>query len=418
LEFHAIVAKSAPMRFRRPALIAVTSLALLAAGGALIAQMEAGERGILPVDSSGTLEISGVKVDVGGKNAEDARFNGWRLAQRQGFRALWARIHGRSVSEAPNLPDSALDGLVSSIVVEREQIGPNRYIATLGVLFDRARAGQLLGVPGQQRRSAPMLLIPVTISGGAATSVELRNPWQRAWAQFRTSQSPVDYVRVSGLGVDPLLVNAAQTMRRGRGWWRNVLDLYGAANILVAEVKLHRFYPGGPARGTFTARFGPDNAVIGRFELIAKDSADIPRMMTEGVARMDQLFVQALNAGIVRGDPDLIIQPPPAVVEELAEADDEPITTSIAPTSIRLLIAAPNGSALSGAIAAVRGTPGVVGVSEGSVNGGTTIVNVLFRGEADAFRAALAAKGWGVAQQGNSMSVSVGVRNPPGGGER
>jgi hypothetical protein len=63
-----------------------------------------------------------------------------------------------------------------------------------------------------QQRSAPMLLIPVTGHGGTVTSVELRNPWQRAWAQFRTSQSAIDYVRVSGLGVDPLLVNAA---RRG-----------------------------------------------------------------------------------------------------------------------------------------------------------------------------------------------------------
>ena len=30
-----------------------------------------------------------------------------------------------------------------------------------------------------------MLLIPVVVSGGTATSVELRNAWQRAWAQFR-----------------------------------------------------------------------------------------------------------------------------------------------------------------------------------------------------------------------------------------
>ena len=39
-------------------------------------------------------------------------------------------------------------------------------------------------------------------SGGTATSVELRNAWQRAWAQFRTSQSSIDYVRASGLDVD------------------------------------------------------------------------------------------------------------------------------------------------------------------------------------------------------------------------
>ena len=196
------------MHFSRPAvLLSAALLALAGLGGTLVAQMESGERGILPIDSSGTLEIGGIKVDVGGKDANSARYAGWRIAQREGFRALWAKTNNRPVSEAPNLSDSTLDGLVSSIVVEQEQIGPNRYIATLGVLFDRARAGELLGVPGQARRSAPMLLIPVTISGGSATSVELRNPWQRAWAQFRTSQSPIDYVRVSGLGVDPLLVN-------------------------------------------------------------------------------------------------------------------------------------------------------------------------------------------------------------------
>ena len=39
----------------------------------------------------------------------------------------------------------------------------------------------------------------------------------------------------------------------GRGWWRNIIDLYGAADILVAEVQLQRLYPGGPARARFIA---------------------------------------------------------------------------------------------------------------------------------------------------------------------
>ena len=84
-------------------------------GGAVLAQLESGERGILPIDSSGTLEITGIKVDVGGKNAEDARYAGWRIAQREGFKALWAKQHRRPVSEAPLLSDSTLDTLVSSI---------------------------------------------------------------------------------------------------------------------------------------------------------------------------------------------------------------------------------------------------------------------------------------------------------------
>jgi hypothetical protein len=124
--------------------------------------MESGDRGILPIDSSGTLEIGGIKVDVGGKDAASARYAGWRIAQREGFRALWAKMNKRPIAEAPNLPDSVLDSIVASIVVQSEQIGPNRYIAELGVLFDRTRAGALIGVGGPQQRSAPMLLIPLT----------------------------------------------------------------------------------------------------------------------------------------------------------------------------------------------------------------------------------------------------------------
>ena len=40
--------------------------------------------------------------------------------------------------------------MVSAIVVEQERLGPRRYIATLGVIFDRARAGGLLGGEGER----------------------------------------------------------------------------------------------------------------------------------------------------------------------------------------------------------------------------------------------------------------------------
>ena len=180
------------------------------------------------------------------------------------------------------MPDSTLDELVSSIVVEREQIGPNRYIADLGILFDRARSAELLGVGGDVRRSVPMLLVPVLISGGAETTVEIRNPWQRAWAEFRTSQSPIDYVRVSGQGIDPLLVNEAEVDRPGRGWWRNLIDLYGAADILVAQVQFQRLYPGGPAFARFVGYHGPDKQLVGSFTISAPAGASALQVMRAG----------------------------------------------------------------------------------------------------------------------------------------
>ena len=396
------------MTARRRLLTATSCLiALLALGGTVVAQLEDGDRGISPIDSSGTLEITGIHVDVGGKDAASARFAGWRIAQREGFKKLWAKEHTRPVSEAPNLSDSVLDGLVSSISVERENIGPNRYIADLGILFDRARAGEMLGIAGEVRRSAPMLLVAVLVSGGTATTVELRNPWQRAWAQYRTSQSPVDYVRVSGRGVDPLLVNAAQTRRPGRGWWRNIIDLYGAADILIAEASLRRLYPGGPAYARFVARHGPDGEILGGFDLRAKDSADIPRMMSEGVQRMDDLFTRALAAGELQRDPSLNIpEPPPLVEEELPP-------TLIEARTIQIQVPTPSDQTLNSAVAELRSIAGVEAAGIRAANTpGWSLLLVRYRGTPALLGGALQARGWSVTAVGGSLRM-VPTAPPP-----
>jgi len=383
----------------------------LGLSGALYAQLESAERGILPIDSSGTLEITGIHVDVGGKDAASARYAGWRVAQRQGFRMLWAKTHKRPINEAPNLNDSVLDTLVSSITVEREQIGPNRYIADLGILFDRARAGELLGIGGVSQRSQPMLLIPITITGGTATTVELRNAWQRAWAQFRTSQSPIDYVRVSGLGVDPMLVNAAQTERPGRGWWRNIVDLYGAADILVAEVQLHRLYPGGPAQARFIGRHGPDNEIIGGFTLTAANSEGVPEMMAEGVRRMDQLFATALAAGALERDPTLDIPEPPPVPEEVVEVETPVQQQGYA---FQVQIRAPNVNVYNFAMAHLRTLPGITQVTPQAINPtGTSYVLVMYQGRGPQLAAAIASRGWTSVYNGAFVTMSGGSGPPP-----
>src|SRR5690606_16356 len=158
-------------------------------------------------------------VNASGRNAEDARKNGWLQAERK----AWEKLGG------PKLSDSDIDSMVSAIVIESEKIGPRRYIAKLGVVFDRTKAGPLLGGQGGPAvRSAPLLTIPVLNSGGTYTVYEVRNGWQRAWAEYQAGRSAIDYVRPPGAGGDSLLVNYGQLGRRSRSWWRNVLDAYGA----------------------------------------------------------------------------------------------------------------------------------------------------------------------------------------------
>jgi hypothetical protein len=386
-------------------------LAVLGIGGVAYSQLETGDRGILPLDSSGTLEISGIHVDVGGKDAESARYSGWRIAQRQGFRALWAKMHKAPISEAPNLPDSTLDDIVSSINVETEQIGPNRYIADLGILFDRARAAPFLGVEGGEvRRSAPMLLIPIIVTGGTETSVELRNMWQRAWAQFRTSQSPIDYVRVSGLGVDPMLVNAAQTTRPGRGWWRNVIDLYGAADILVAEVQLHRLYPGGPAQARFIARHGPDNEIVGGFTLTTKNGNAVPAMMAEGARRMDELFTTAFAAGRLARDSSLNLPAPPPLPEAITELEKPASLTN----PFQIQIVANDVNIYNFAMAHLRTLGGIDSATPQLINpSGTSYVLVAYRGNIAQLAAALSGRGWAVETSGSVVKIRSASGKPP-----
>ena len=392
-------------------------LGLLAA--ALFAQME-GERGVPPIASGGDFEVTGVKVDVEAKDADSARYAGWRMAQRQAWRMLWSRTHGGA--GAPALSDSQLEAMISGIEIEQEQVGPTRYVATLGVMFDRARTGQLLGVSGNVRRSPPLLVIPVMWDGGSAVSYERTNEWQKAWARYRTGESAIDYVRVAGSIADPILLNAGQTGRRGRLWWRVLLDQYGAADVVIPIVRLERAYPGGPITATFTARYGPDNSLIGSLALRASNASGLAQMLDEGAKRIDTLYTGALNDGRLRPDPSLIIEEPvdPATleienaVEAPIEAIDVPVAGVSTTGSFTIQYDTPDVSSVGAGESAVRSIPGVRSASTSSLAlGGTSVMQVGYDGSIDMLRTGLQARGYQVAVAGTTLRITRRQAPPP-----
>ncbi len=390
----------------------VIAVAIGLAAAALFAQME-GERGVPPIASGGDFEVRGVKVDVLGKDADSARYAGWRMAQRQAWRMLWTRTHGGG--GAPALSDSQLEAMISGIEIDYEQAGPTRYVATLGILFDRARTGQLLGVSGNAMRSPPLLVIPVLWDGGSAVSYERTNEWQKAWARYRTGDSAIDYVRVAGSIADPILLNAGQTGRRGRLWWRVLLDQYGAADVVIPIARLDREYPGGPVRATFTARYGPDNSLIGSFSLRASNDSGVAQMMDEGARRVDELYIRALNDGRLRPDPSLIIEEPvdpnalaiENATESAVEAVDLPPVAATSGTSYSVQFDTPDVGSVTQGEAAIRGIPGVRSAATRSLAlGGTSVMQVTFDGTVDMLRAGLQARGYSVAVSGTTLRVT------------
>jgi hypothetical protein len=287
------------------------------------------------------------------------------------------------------------------------------------VLFDRVRAGQVLGVGGVASRSAPLLVLPVEWSGGTPYTFEQRTEWQKAWARFRTAGSAIDYVRVSGTGSDPLLLNFGQTRRPGRRWWRMILDQYGAADVLMPQVRLERLWPGGPVVGHFSARYGPDNRYLGGFTLRVPNSTALPRMMDEGVRRMDALFTGALAAGQLRPDTSLIIEQPleEELLEELptedvgTETEDEGDATQTpsAPglASFTIQFETPDVGSVSGTESAIRGIPGVRSAATTSLAlGGTSVMRVSFQGDEAMLKIALAARGFRVQEAGGGLRIS------------
>lgn len=397
-------------------LLAVAVALAFVARDRLFAQVE-GDRGIAPLASTTDIEIEGITVNVTAKTAEEAREEGWRIAQRK----AWEKLGG------PKISDSQLDSLVSAIVVQREQIGPRHYIATLGVIFDRSRATQYLGASGERARSAPLLLIPVLDSAGASMVYEMRNPWQQVWAEYQTGASAIDYVRPSGAGADSLLITAGQLGRRSRTWWRNILDQFGASDVIMAIARLERQYPGGPVKGTFTARYGPDNTFIQSFTLTAPDEDGVPAMLVQARDRFDQIYTAALRSGVLRPDPTLALDKldvSPAIkalLEEARRADAAAqnaqgsgtengtvisTTPAQAVSSFTVQFVTPDASAVDSALASVRGTPGVQGAATTSIAlGGTSVMSVSYAGGLDGLAAALRARGWQVTQGTTVLSI-------------
>lgn len=382
------------------------------------AQIEGPKRGIPPIASHGDFEVTGVIINTTGKNAAEARRAGWEEAQRRAWSLLWAKTHG---GVGATLSDSTLDGIVSAIIIEEEQIGPRRYIARLGVSFDRARAGQLLGVKGIGRKSAPLLVLPVMHSNGAPYLFERQTPWQAAWAKFRTADSLIDYVRPFGGGGESLLLNAGQMERRSRNWWRVILDQFGAADVIYPIVRLERQYPGGPVIGKFAVRYGPENRFLGSFILRAQNAEGVPAMMADGVRKTDALLQQAFSTGRLRAEASLLLEEiDEEDLEELEEeaeaASEDPLAAAVdsvtgraqneqgssqtpaaaaQQVAITVQVSTPTPEAVDRAEAALRAIPGVRSVSTTSLAlGGTSVLRVTFQGDPAALNAALQARGF------------------------
>ncbi|MEI6418630.1 MAG: heavy-metal-associated domain-containing protein [Sphingomonadales bacterium] len=359
--------------------------------------------------TSGNYIISGIAVDVTGSTAQAARTAGWRLAQRRAWPQLWARLSGKPASAAPVLGEGALDALVAGIESEGEQLGPNRYIARLGVIFDKGKVAQYLPGALAGPQSPPFLLLTWMADGGAAS---MNAPaWRQAWQQARDGVTPLDYVISPDDAVDRLWLTGGQAQRRNRAQWRVILERFQTVDLLLAEAHVTHAWPGGPANVVFIARHGPDGAELGRFKLRAARADALPAVLADGARRLDALYAAALRNGQLQPTPGLA---PDALLPDAMLTGDALAGTDMtgALAGVELLVATPDATTAQAALALLKRVPGVSAVLPTSLAlGGTSRFGLAMTGGPEALAAPLAARGWVLDDLGGSWLLR---RRKPG----
>ena len=233
-----------------------------------------------------------------------------------------------------------------------------------------------------------------------------------------------------------MLLTYGQIGRRSRLWWNNILSEFGAADVVTPIAHLRHEWPGGPIVGTFTARHGPDNQMLGEFTLRAANDSELDAMLEDAVRRFDKIFERGLADGQLRPDPTLEserVQISPEIMRLIeasrqAEADEQAarraqaeaenpaeIQASTAPSQIEQVtvanitvqFATPNAAAVDAALTSVRSSPGVRGASTSSIAiGGTSVMRVSYAGNISALAGALRTRGWNVTEGTNALSIS------------
>lgn len=387
----------------RPLLWLVPGLVAVAA---VLAQPAPTPRAAVPASpvAGSAYAVDGIAVDVTARSVDEARRIAWGQAQMRAWPLLWSRLSGRPATEAPVLAAGTIDAMVAGIESQGEAFSGTRYIARLGVVFDRSRAAPHLG-EAARLHSPPILLVPVLVDGGAAIVAQGQTPWHSAWARLSADVTLIDYVLPQTTGADRLWLTAAQLGRSDAESWRTILARADAVDVLVAEARLVRRYPGGPVLAHFTARHGAGGAQVARLSLQVASEQRLDRLLDEGARRLDIAFAAAWREGRIRGRADL--------ASDVMALPDAPLIGSggegDAGNDVLVAVITPDNASLATAQRLLRAiTPDVL--VRQVAPGGTSRIGVSLPGGEEALRAALAQRGWLLEGQGADLVMR---RQPP-----
>lgn len=203
--------------------------------------------------------IQGVPVDATAESGVAAREQAIAAGQREGLTRLMQRLtsptaHGR----LPDLSVVTIERYVNSFEIAQEKVGPNRYLGTLNVNYVAAEVQSLLsnaGIPHVQRRSDPILVVPVDLSDGEPAAWAESSPWRAAWYEgIEQATVTVLALPLGDLG-DIATAPAGSLMAGDQVALDALASRYGTETVVIATARIERAPDTGkPARIDLTAR--------------------------------------------------------------------------------------------------------------------------------------------------------------------
>jgi hypothetical protein len=135
------------------------------------------------IDVIALYTMSGVTVDVTAASAAAAREQAIFDGQRTALAQLLEKLQASKGFDPAKLSDNKIAALVRSFEITSEKASAVRYIATMNVRFKPRSVASLLKSAGIQFLSTPqppIVLLPLSMSGGKAVLWNMVTPWRQA----------------------------------------------------------------------------------------------------------------------------------------------------------------------------------------------------------------------------------------------
>ena len=186
--------------------------------------------------------------------------------------------------------------------------------------------------------------------------------------------------------------------------------MYGAQDILVAEVQLQRAYPGGPARARFIARHGPDNEVTRQLHSHCAEQRSHPG--DDGAGRAADR--RDLRSGARRRAPVSRPVAQSAAAAGAGGAGAAPPKPVNVVNDYQVQVIGKDVTIYNFAMAHLRTLAGRQSATPQQINpGGTSYILVAYHGTIAQLAAALTARGWVVDYSGTVVRIHPAGDKPP-----